>query len=406
MFTFLTRYPLAVNLLLASSFVLTLARAISLPFLVVYLSSSFGLGIAAIGAVIGGALVGGSLLSLYGGYLTDRCSNYPLILCYATLFVAGFCGMCLTGDIRLFFICLATFNFAYAVMDVVVKASFGRLLSPGEQGRVFSVRYTLINMGYAIGPFFGAWLAQAHLKLPFIVSAVLGLAFLCVYARWGERHGKPATAAGSASFLAVGRVLLTDRRLVCFTLGGLLSAVVFGQFTAWLSEYLVSTQSAEAAYPVISTLVAVNAVVVICLQYAIARHITPERLQAWLMTGLSLFLVGVAGFALAASLWHWALAMAVFTLGEIIVFPAEYMFIDRIAPHHLRGMYYGAQNLANLGAALGPVLCGWVLGAAPASWMFLMLGSFIVAGGVAYRTGARLMPPGCPPTPHSPGSPG
>lgn len=400
MFTFLKCYSLAVNLLLASSFVLTLARAISLPFLVVYLSSSFGLGIAAIGAMVGGALVGGSLLSLYGGYLTDRCSNYTLILCYAALFVLSFCGLCVTSDIALFFVCLVAFNFAYAVMDVVVKASFGRLLPPGEQGRVFSVRYTLINMGYAIGPFFGAWLAQVHLKLPFVVSAVLGLAFLVVYARWGERHGAPATAAGAPSFLAIGRVLLTDRRLVCFTLGGLLSAVVFGQFTAWLSEYLVSTQSAEAAYPVISTLVAVNAIVVVALQYPIGRHITPERLQAWLMAGLSLFLVGVAGFAFADQLWHWALAMAVFTLGEIIVFPAEYMFIDRIAPHHLRGMYYGAQNLANLGAALGPVLCGWVLGAAPASWMFLMLGGFIVAGGVAYRMGARLMPPAYPPTLH------
>ncbi|MFP3701199.1 hypothetical protein SB758_37590, partial [Burkholderia sp. SIMBA_013] len=45
-------------------------------------------------------------------------------------------------------------------------------------------------------------------------------------------------------FLAVGRVLLRDRRVVCFTLGGVLSAVVFGQFTAWLSQYLVTTTTA------------------------------------------------------------------------------------------------------------------------------------------------------------------
>ena len=30
------------------------------------------------------------------------------------------------------------------------------------------------------------------------------------------------------------------------------------------------------------------------------------------------------------------------------VFPAEYMFIDNIAPNHLRGMYYAAQNLSNV----------------------------------------------------------
>ncbi|WP_426153514.1 MFS transporter [Pseudomonas sp. DC3000-4b1] len=390
MITPFRRYSRPVNLLLTSSFVLTLARAISLPFLVVYLSSSFGLGIAAIGAMVGGALVGGSLLSLYGGYLTDRCSNYSLILSYAACFILGFVGMLLTSDVRWFFVFLVAFNFAYSVMDVVVKASFGRLLPAAEQPKVFSVRYTLINMGYAIGPFLGAWLAQAHLKLPFAVSALLGLGFLLVYARWGERHPGAAADLASPSFLAVGRVLLADRRLVCFTLGGLLSAVVFGQFTAYLSQYLVSTGSATAAYPVISTLVAVNAVVVVTLQYGVGRRIDPQRLQAWLTAGLALFLIGILGFALAEQVWQWGLAMAVFTLGEIIVFPAEYMFIDRIAPPHLRGMYYGAQNLANLGAALGPVLCGWVLAVLAPGWMFVMLAGFIVAGGLAYSVGARL----------------
>jgi predicted MFS family arabinose efflux permease len=77
-------------------------------------------------------------------------------------------------------------------------------------------------------------------------------------------------------------------------------------------------------------------------------------------------------------------------VGEIIVFPAEYMFIDRIAPDHLRGMYYGAQNLSNLGAALGPVLCGLVLASLPAHYMFFMLGAFIVAGGVFYFIGSSL----------------
>jgi hypothetical protein len=38
------------------------------------------------------------------------------------------------------------------------------------------------------------------------------------------------------------------------------------------------------------------------------------------------------------------------------------MFIDLIAPEHLRGVYYGAQNLSNIGVALGPVIAGIALG--------------------------------------------
>jgi len=148
---------------------------------------------------------------------------------------------------------------------------------------------------------------------------------------------------------------------VCFTLGGLLSAVVFGQFSAYLSQYLVVTLSAEATYRIISTLVATNALLVIGLQYAIGRRISQRHLSRWLALGLGLFLLGVAGFGLATSLPLWVLSMVVFTLGEIIVFPAEYMFIDLIAPEHLRGLYYGAQNLSNLG---GP----WARYSAACSW--------------------------------------
>ena len=83
-------------------------------------------------------------------------------------------------------------------------------------------------------------------------------------------------------------------------------------------------------------------------------------------------------------------AMVVFTLGEIIVIPAEYMFIDRIAPPHLRGVYYGTQNLANLGGAFGPILVGCFLALFAPHWVFVMLGAFIIGGGVFYVLGSAL----------------
>jgi dipeptide/tripeptide permease len=101
-----------------------------------------------------------------------------------------------------------------------------------------------------------------------------------------------------------------------------------------------------------------------------------------------MFMMGLAGFAQSTSTLLWVISMAIFTVGEIIVFPVEYMFIDRIAPDNLRGMYYGAQNLSNLGAALGPVLCGVVLATQPPHYIFYMLAIFIVAGGMFYILGA------------------
>ncbi|NTZ70078.1 MFS transporter [Pseudomonas protegens] len=385
----LKSYPKAINLLLAGTLVLTLARAITLPYLVIYLSSAFGLQVSDIGLVIGSSMILGSLLSLYGGFLVDRTPSYRLILACCALFTLGFIGAFSARQLWLFYLCLVLVNLAYAVIDIAIKAGFAQRLSVEQRSEAFSIKYTLTNIGYAVGPFLGAGLARLDISLPFLISAALGAGFLAIHMRWGDRQPSAAgPTPAPLSFAALGKQLLRDYRLVCFTLGGLLSAVVFGQFSAYLSQYLVVTASAQDTYRIISTLVATNALLVIALQYAIGRRITQRHLSRWLALGLGLFLLGVSGFGLATSLALWVLSMVVFTLGEIIVFPAEYMFIDLIAPEHLRGLYYGAQNLSNLGGALGPILCGMLLASHPAHWIFYMLAAFIIAGGLFYWLGA------------------
>ncbi|AZF42053.1 Multidrug resistance protein B [Pseudomonas sp. R1-43-08] len=384
-------YPRTVNLLLSATLLLTLAKAITFPYLVIYLTRHFALDISQVGLVIGSSLIVGSLLSVYGGFLVDRVNSYRLLLGLSLVFVLGFIGTVVAQNIWAFYSCLILINLAYAVIDIAIKAGFASLLPEDGRSEVFSIKYTLTNIGYAVGPFFGAMVATLDISLPFILSALLGVGFFLLYWRLGDRTLTSVDATQKpVPFLAVGRVLLKDHRLVCFTLGGLLSAVVFGQFTAYLSQYLVTTTTAEYTYTVISAVLTTNAVLVIALQYLIGRRISHRYLSQWLIAGLGMFMLGLIGFALANSVVWWVVAMAVFTVGEIIVFPAEYMFIDRIAPDALRGMYYGAQNLSNLGAALGPVLCGMVLASLPAHYMFYMLGMFIVGGGVFYFIGAKL----------------
>ncbi|MET3055135.1 MULTISPECIES: MFS transporter [Pseudomonas] len=384
------RYSLQVRLLLATTFVLTLARAITLPYLVVYLAQNFDLDISAIGLIIGGALIVASLLSLYGGYLIDTLRSYTVIIASTLVFAVAFVGAVVSRELSLFFTSLVLINLALAVVDIAAKAGFCALLGLEERAEVFSIKYTLSNVAYAVGPFLGVALIMLDDHLPFLVSALLGLAMCLSYRRWGERSA-PARLDGSpqAGFFSVGGQLLKDRRLICFTLGGALSAVVFGQFTAYLSQYLVVTLDASQAAHYISYLVATNAITVIALQYVIGRRISSRQLMPWLMAGMALFLAGLLGFSLAQTLLVWCLAMLVFTLGEIIVIPAEYMFIDRIAPEHLRGVYYGAQNLSNLGAALGPVICGFALAhLMPVATFYLLIGSVLLAA-LFYYLGAR-----------------
>lgn len=386
----LKHYPAAVRLLLVTTFTLTVARALTLPYLVVYLADNFQLSVSQIGLLIGGALIAASLLSLYGGHLVDTLRNHTLVSASTLVFALAFVAAISSRSAVLFFLCLVLINLALAVVDIAAKAGFCALLPVEQRAEVFAIKYTLSNVGYAIGPMLGVAMLELDDHLPFFASALIGMGMCLAYWRLGERTLKAsAPAQPGAGFAQVALGLARDRRLVCFTLGGVLSAVVFGQFTAYLSQYLVVTTSASEAARLVGYLVTTNAVTVIALQYLIGRRISRQQLMPWLLAGMALFIAGLLGFSLAGSVLAWCLAMLVFTLGEIIVIPAEYMFIDLIAPEHLRGVYYGAQNLSNLGAALGPVMVGLVLGHWWPGLIFYLLVLSVILAGVFYWRGTR-----------------
>ncbi|NBA98033.1 MFS transporter [Pseudomonas sp. R5(2019)] len=372
-------YTAPVILFLSATFILTLARAMALPYLVVYCAERFGLGVADVGLALGGALMASSLFSLYGGFLVDRFSNYQILLAAGGLFALAFGTAFHTDSLVAFFTAIVVVNLAYAVIDIAVKSGIGTLVVAQKRVAVFSVKYTLTNIGFAVGPFLGVLLAQVSPGLPFAVAGLVGALFVAIYGLLGEKTSAiVASPSQHNGFLAVLGYLVRDYRLVCFTLGGLLSAIIFGQFSAYLSQYLLVTSSPERTYQIINYLVTTNACVVIGLQYLVGSRINQANLFRMLCLGMLFFLVGLIGFSQADGVPMWVIAMVVFTIGEIIIIPTEYMFIDFIAPGNLRGVYYGAQNLSNLGAALGPVLCGAALSLYQPQAMFYLLSLCVV----------------------------
>lgn len=367
-------YTAPVILFLSATFILTLARAMTLPYLVVYCAERFGLSVADVGLAVGGALMASSLFSLYGGFLVDRFSNYQILLVAGGLFALAFGTAFHTDSLVAFFAAIVVVNLAYAVIDIAIKSGIGTLVVAQKRGAVFSVKYTLTNIGFAVGPFLGVLLAQVSPGLPFAVAGLVGALFVAIYGLLGEKSSAiAANPPQHNGFLKVLGYLGRDYRLVCFTLGGLLSAIVFGQFSAYLSQYLLVTSSPERTYQIINYLVTTNACVVIGLQYLVGSRINQANLFRMLCLGMLFFLVGLIGFSQADGVPVWVIAMAVFTVGEIIIIPTEYLFIDFIAPGNLRGVYYGTQNLSNLGGALGPVLCGAALSLYQPQAMFYLL---------------------------------
>ncbi|CAI2061541.1 putative transporter [Serratia ficaria] len=372
-------FPPLINALLASSLVLTIGRGVTLPFITIYLTEHFRLLPNSVGVILGISLTIGILASLYGGYLVDKFSKNRLILLSILLFALSFFAIPWIPRPGGAILVLAILHTCYSVLSITIKACFAEWLPVEQRIKAFSINYTLVNVGWAVGSSLGVMVAGFSPLLPFYLSG--GLALLTVAAlSLRLRRQQPAVAAPAAEAAALPdfrqtlAILRNDRRLIYFTLGSTLGAVVFGQFTGYLSQYLITVSSAQFAYKIIGLVMIVNACIVIALQYLLSRGMRQENMLRWLVLGTLFFIVGLLGFMLAGqSLWLWVVAMAIFTLGEIVVIPVEYMFIDFIAPQHLKGSYYGVQNLSALGGAVNPVICGLLLSYAAPQLMFVML---------------------------------
>jgi MFS family permease len=356
-----------------------------------FLSNKLGLNQQDVGLLLGIAVFIATLLALYGGYIIDRLEKRRLLILAMLSSAIGFVLLTFAENLYLTTATLVITETASALFLIGSKAILSENLPIGQRAKAFSLRYTLTNIGYATGPMLGVVIAGVYPIAPFLIAG--GIAFFSIFLMIGiPRDSSQTPPIGQPqSFLKTLITLKNDRTLIMFTCGCLLSTVVHGRFTLYLSQYLLVTHDSKRALETMAALLACNAISVILLQYQIGRFLKREQLRYWIAGGTSLFIVGLIGFSLADSLVSWCVAMFIFTLGEMIIYPAEFLFVDTLAPEELRGSYYGAQNLAALGGALSPVICGFLLMHTPAPTMFYALSALTAMGGfLCFMSGRRV----------------
>jgi MFS family permease len=374
-----------------TSLSIVISRALISPLLTLFLSNKLGLNPQDVGLLLGIAVFSATLFSLYGGYIIDRLDKRRLLI--LTMLSSGVGLILLTFAQNLYLVTLVLIisETASALFLICSKAILSENLPVGQRVKAFSLNYTLTNIGYAVGPMIGVVIAGVWPSAPFIVAGLIAGGSIFLLLGVSRQVSPVSLGSPPQSFLNTLIILKNDRTMILFTLGCLLSTLVHGRFTLYLSQYLLATHTQQQTLDTMAALLACNAITVILLQYQIGRFLKREHLRFWIAGGTSLFIVGLIGFSLTDSLVGWCVAMFIFTLGEMIIYPADFLFVDTLAPEELRGSYYGAQNLAALGGAVSPVMCGFLLMHTPAPSMFYALSALAALGGyLCFVSGRRV----------------
>lgn len=367
----------SITALLASSLLLTIGRGATLPFMTIYLTRRYAMSVEAIGYAMTIALTIGVVFSLGFGIMADKFDKKRYMLVSILVFILGFIAIPAVNNVALVVMFFAMINCAYSVFATVLKAWFADVLSPSEKARIFSLNYSFLNIGWTIGPPIGTLLMMYSLNLPFWLAAFCAAFPLVFIGRFVQRvtassaNGEPVTWSPS--------VLLRDKALFWFTLSGFLASFVGGSFASCISQYVLAVADSNVAEHVVAVVLPVNAALVVTLQYSIGRRLTAKNLRPLMTVGTVFFVAGLMGFMFSGvNLIIWGISAAVFTIGEIIYAPGEYMLIDNIAPPGMKASYFSAQALGWLGAAANPLATGLILTHLPHWSLFVILMAAIV----------------------------
>ncbi|EPO2676426.1 MFS transporter, partial [Escherichia coli] len=275
--------------LLASSLLLTIGRGATLPFMTIYLSRQYSLSVDLIGYAMTIALTIGVVFSLGFGILADKFDKKRYMLLAITAFASGFIAIPLVNNVKLVVLFFALINCAYSVFATVLKAWFADNLSSTSKTKIFSINYTMLNIGWTIGPPLGTLLVMQSINLPFWLAAICSAFPMLFIQIWVKRSEKIiATETGS---VWSPKVLLQDKALLWFTCSGFLASFVSGAFASCISQYVMVIADGDFAEKVVAVVLPVNAAMVVTLQYSVGRRLNPANIRALMTAGTLCFVI-------------------------------------------------------------------------------------------------------------------
>ncbi|MFE0644610.1 MFS transporter [Streptomyces sp. NPDC058877] len=320
------------------------------PFLSLYLTQVRDVPLHTMGLILTIVGVGSVISQPLGGFLTDRFGRRAALtggmLANAASLLALGHAQTLTA--------LTTAGFALGVTIDLFRPAAQALVADAvpaaDRTRAFGLLLWSVNLGFSAAMILGGHLATRGFHLLFWTDAAACAVFgLLVW--YAVPETRPRTAERATGGY---RAVLTDRVMVAFAAVVVLYAVVFQQAFATLPIAMARHGLSGDVY---GTVMAVNGVIVILLQPLIGHRLAPYDKSRVLACGFLLAAVGNGLVTAASGGAAYAAAVAVWSLGEVLVFAVTAAIVADLAPVALRGRYNGLLGMAwGTGFLIAPLL--------------------------------------------------
>lgn len=357
------------------------------PFLALYVTRGRGFDEATAGAVLLAFGVGLLPSQPVGGLLADRIGRIRTMLVATIGSAAAMLALSaatrpatLMGGAFL----LGLFGESYRP---AASALIADVVPVVDRPRAFGLQFWAINLGFAVAASVGGLLAARSYALLFVGDAITTVVFGLLVA-WRVREPSRTEPHDGLGLLASARVVAADRLFLAILGLNVLYAVMYSQTQAALSVDVVSSGLTERDY---GTIIALNGVIIVFVQPLVIGRVSRWPPGLALSGGAAVLGLGLGVTAFADSWTAFAAAVAIWTLGEIVVATFSAPTVADISPAAMRGRYQGWWGLSfAIAFSFGPALGLRVFGGLGAGVLWggcAVLGLVTAAGWLGLRHG-------------------
>ena len=280
-----------------------------------------------------------------------------------------------------------------AQFEPAASAAVTELAKPDERVAAFGLQRIGLNVGWAVGPALGGFLASQSYGALFFVAAPATLLTIFAVLPVKDRPRIAAVAekrprlTSHAAIDALRENRVFAKYLVLVLLGSVMTVQIFSTLSLYASTMLGFTKAD------VGLLYTVNGLAVVLFQVPAVAIAKPWGMRRALFVGALLYAVAYVIFGAAATFPGMAFGMAVLTAGEVIFAPALSDTAATLGDPARMGRAFGLFGLMQtLGVSLGPLVGGIAfdhLRTEPLFMWGLMAAGMVLVGFAYSRFGRR-----------------
>jgi MFS family permease len=327
------------------------------PFLMIYVSERLVLPMTIVASLTTISAVAGLISSFIAGPIIDRVGRKGVMVVSLILNATGFFFMSQAESLGIFAILMAVNGAFNPLYRIGADAMMADIIPPEKRPDAFSLLRMSNNLGVAIGPSIGGFLATASYNLAFYFAAG-GLFCYGMLIAFFARETLPKTSIPRVeSRLGGYDVVLRDRPYIAFISNFIF--VMIGASIMWVLLAVYAKHNYGLPENKFGFIPATNAIMIVLFQYGVTQITKKYPTLQVVTVGAFFYAVAVAGVALSGGFWSFWMCMVVMTIGELIIIPPSSTYVANHAPADMRGRYLSLYTLSwGIAAGIGPVVGG------------------------------------------------